>query len=250
MNMAKRQPTRFEKLLAPVAFSLAIGIVIGWCLHAWGPPRPALLAVATDTPATDAIDEAANEASHGPPSEPVITTAAPPSPLEGRPLATIGAVDADTVPDGAIDILRRRHLRMPIDGVAFESLKGEFSQRRTGSGGHVHEAVDMLAPRNTPIHAVEAGTIAKLFDSKAGGHTIYQFDPSEQFTYYYAHLDHYADGLHQGQKVSAGDVIGYVGTSGNAPPNTPHLHFTIFELGSDKRWWEGRPVDPYLVFRR
>jgi murein DD-endopeptidase MepM/ murein hydrolase activator NlpD len=147
-------------------------------------------------------------------------------------------------------VLQRRHLRVPIDGVAVETFKGAFVERRSGAGGHTHEAVDILAPRGTPVHAIEDGAIAKLFDSKAGGHTIYQFDPTERFGYYYAHLDRYADGLHEGQRVAAGDVIGYVGTSGNAPPGTPHLHFAIFEVGPEKRWWKGEALDPYLAFRR
>jgi murein DD-endopeptidase MepM/ murein hydrolase activator NlpD len=108
--------------------------------------------------------------------------------------------------------------------------------------------VDLLAPRVTPVHAVEDGTIAKLFLSKAGGNTIYQFDLTRRFCYYYAHLQRYADGLHDGQAVKRGDIIGYVGTSGNAPPNTPHLHFTIFELDKDAKWWKGKPIDPYLVY--
>ena len=117
-------------------------------------------------------------------------------------------------------------LRMPLDNVDVEAMKGGFKEKR---GSRPHEAADLLAPRNTPVHAVEGGTIAKLFFSKAGGITIYQFDPAGDLIYYYAHLERYADGLHEGQTVSAGDVIGYVGTSGNAPPNTPHLHFAVFE---------------------
>jgi murein DD-endopeptidase MepM/ murein hydrolase activator NlpD len=137
-------------------------------------------------------------------------------------------------------------LRVPIDGVDVESFKGGFAERR---GDRPHEAVDILAPRNTPIHAVENGTIAKLFNSKDGGLTIYQYDPTGRLAYYYAHLERYADGLHDGQSVSQGDVIGYVGTTGNAPPNTPHLHFGVFELDDTGRWWKGKAVDPYLVFK-
>ena len=148
-------------------------------------------------------------------------------------VATIG-----TIPEG--------RLRMPVDGVDVESLKGGFEERR---GDRPHEAIDILAPRNTPVLAVESGTIAKLFDSKAGGHTIYQFDPSGRLAYYYAHLERYADGVHEGQAVAQGDVIGYVGTSGNAPPNTPHLHFAVFELDDSHRWWKGKAIDPYRVFK-
>jgi murein DD-endopeptidase MepM/ murein hydrolase activator NlpD len=136
---------------------------------------------------------------------------------------------------------------MPIDGENVESLKGGFAETRGGS--RPHEAVDILAPRNTPVHAVESGTIAKLFSSKAGGLTIYQFDPSGRYCYYYAHLQRYADGLGDGQPVSQGDVIGYVGTTGNAPPNTPHLHFAVFELNADRHWWQGKALDPYRVFK-
>lgn len=145
-----------------------------------------------------------------------------------------------------IEELHRHALSVPIDGVDPESLKGSFAERRGGS--HPHEAVDILAPRGTPVHAIEDGTIAKLFYSNAGGTTIYQFDPTGRFSYYYAHLDRYAAGLTEGQRVSRGDIIGYVGTSGNAPPGTPHLHFAVSELTPARKWWEGRPLDPYLVF--
>lgn len=137
-------------------------------------------------------------------------------------------------------------LRVPIDGISIESLRGGFAERRAS---RPHEAVDIMAPRDTPVHAVQDGTIAKLFFSQAGGTTIYQFDLDGRFCYYYAHLGRYADLLHEGQHVSQGEVIGYVGTSGNAPPGTPHLHFAIFELNADQKWWQGRPRDPYLVFK-
>lgn len=152
----------------------------------------------------------------------------------------IGAAD-----DAAVRELRAKHLLLPIEHADISKLKHSFSETHNG---HVHEAVDILAPRNTPIQAVENGIIAKLFESKAGGHTVYEYDPTGRYCYYYAHLDHYADGLHNGDPVERGQVIGYVGTSGDAPPDTPHLHFTIFELNAPNRWWQGRAIDPYLVF--
>ena len=158
--------------------------------------------------------------------------------------ARISAAPSPTATTG--DVSRGR-LRMPIDGETIESLKGGFAETR---GSHrPHEAADILAPRNTPVHAVESGTIAKLFNSKAGGLTIYQFDPSGHLCYYYAHLQRYADGVKEGLAVSQGDVIGYVGTTGNAPPNTPHLHFAVFELNADRQWWKGKAIDPYLLFK-
>ena len=171
------------------------------------------------------------------PAHPVATT--------GQPTAASAPADAD-----AVAALQRRDLRMPIDGAAVDAMKGSFLEQRSGSGGHAHDAVDLLAARNTPIHAVDDGTIAKLFYSQAGGNTIYQFDPSQQFCYYYAHLERYADGLREGQPLTRGDVLGYVGTSGNAPPGTPHLHFAVYELTPERRWWQGRAIDPYLIFRR
>jgi murein DD-endopeptidase MepM/ murein hydrolase activator NlpD len=137
---------------------------------------------------------------------------------------------------------------VPLDDANIQAMQGGFAEPRDGSS-RGHEAVDMLAPRYTPVHAVEDGKIARLFVSKAGGNTIYQFDPTGRFVYYYAHLDHYASSVRAGQPVSRGDVIGYVGTTGNAPANTPHLHFAILKLDDQRRWWQGTAIDPYLVFR-
>jgi murein DD-endopeptidase MepM/ murein hydrolase activator NlpD len=143
--------------------------------------------------------------------------------------------------------LKERDLLVPVEGVVSAQLNRDFSDPRGGS--RRHEALDILAPRHTPVRAVEAGTIARLFYSKAGGITVYQFDPTSTFCYYYAHLERYADGLREGASVGKGQIIGYVGTSGNAPKNTPHLHFAIFRLTEEKRWWEGTPIDPYDVLR-
>ena len=142
--------------------------------------------------------------------------------------------------------LEDRDLAMPVVGLTADTLVPSFEDAR---GARRHEAIDILVPMGTPVHAVENGRIARLFNSKAGGITIYQFDPSERFCYYYAHLDRYADGLRENDTVQRGQVIGYVGVSGNAPKDTPHLHFAIFRLTSEKRWWEGTPIDPYRVLR-
>lgn len=135
-------------------------------------------------------------------------------------------------------------LLIPVEGVTADHLKSSFNEAR-GGGFRIHHALDILAPRGTPVHAAVAGTIRKLFVSKAGGITIYEFDRDEQKVYYYAHLDRYAGLLHEGQSVEQGDVIGYVGTTGNAPANTPHLHFAIAILPPTKEWWKGDPIDPY-----
>jgi murein DD-endopeptidase MepM/ murein hydrolase activator NlpD len=224
--MKKRRHEPRGRMLFPLFLAFLIGGAAGWWLHA-DPPAPADVA-------GGAVVMAGADRAHE----------TPPSIAPEQPVPTIGALAPE---GGAVEALRARRLRFPLDAVRLESLKGQFAQRR-GGGSRGHEAVDLLAPRNTPIYAVDDGTIAKLFVSKAGGITIYQFDPLKRFCYYYAHLERYADGLADGQAVRTGDLLGYVGTSGNAPADTPHLHFAIFELGPEKQWWKGTPIDPFLVY--
>ena len=130
----------------------------------------------------------------------------------------------------------------PISGLALSDLRDSFEEVHNG---HRHEAIDILEPRGTPVHAVVSGTIRKLFLSKPGGNTIYLFDEMGVYCYYYAHLDGYEKGLREGMRVNRGDVIGFVGSTGNADARTPHLHFAIFELGPEKLWWKGNAVNPY-----
>jgi peptidoglycan LD-endopeptidase LytH len=163
------------------------------------------------------------------------------SPVTGPPPGSDG-ITADDV-----DALRARRLRVPVEGVGPAALSSNFHQSR--SGARTHEALDIMAARGTPVLAVEPGRIARLFTSKQGGLTIYQFDPSGSFCYYYAHLDRYASGLDEGAEVQAGQVIGFVGSTGNASPDAPHLHFAVFKLGPERHWWQGEPIDPYLVLR-
>ena len=130
----------------------------------------------------------------------------------------------------------------PIRGLALANLRDTFDEVHNGSP---HEAIDIMEPRGTPVRAVVSGIVRKLFLSKPGGNTIYQFDEMEVYCYYYAHLDGYAEGLREGMWVERGDVIGFVGSTGNADSRAPHLHFAIFELGPEKLWWKGKAIDPY-----
>jgi murein DD-endopeptidase MepM/ murein hydrolase activator NlpD len=134
-------------------------------------------------------------------------------------------------------------LLVPVEGMPLAKITDTFDQPR-GTERH-HEALDIMAPKGTKVIATADGKIVKLFTSKPGGLTVYQFDPTEKYAYYYAHLDRYADGLKEGMDVKRGDLIGYVGSTGNADPNAPHLHFAVFELTPEKQWWKGTPVDPY-----
>ena len=130
----------------------------------------------------------------------------------------------------------------PIGGLTLASLRDTFGALHNG---HLHEAIDIMEPRGTPVLAVVSGTVLKLFLSRPGGKTIYQADELGVYCYYYAHLDRYLSVLREGTRVKQGDVIGFVGSTGNADPSAPHLHFAIFELGPEKLWWKGTAVDPY-----
>jgi murein DD-endopeptidase MepM/ murein hydrolase activator NlpD len=133
-------------------------------------------------------------------------------------------------------------MALPIADLKLSDLHDTFSHVHNG---HTHEAIDIMAPLGTPVHAAVSGTIRKLFLSKPGGNTIYEFDEASEHAYYYAHLQRYADGLREGMRVERGDIIGYVGSTGNADPRAPHLHFGVFELGPAREWWKGTPIDPY-----
>ena len=143
--------------------------------------------------------------------------------------------------------LRRTTLLLPVQGVTPGELLDTYSDAR--GEGRSHDAIDIMAPTGRPVRAVADGRIAKLFASVPGGLTIYQFEPTGEYAYYYAHLDRYAPGLSEGQVVSRGELIGFVGSTGNASPDAPHLHFAILHLGPERRWWDGLPLNPYPLLK-
>ena len=161
----------------------------------------------------------------------------------GGVVAAVGAepipvpIEVTPIPGGVI---------VPVAGITPADLNDNYLQAR-GGGTRLHGAIDIMAPRNTPVLAAVDGTIRKLFTSAGGGLTIYQFDQNEERIYYYAHLDRYAPLLREGQFVRQGSVIGFVGTTGNAAPDAPHLHFAIEMLPPTKEWWKGTPVNPYPI---
>jgi peptidoglycan LD-endopeptidase LytH len=156
---------------------------------------------------------------------------------------------AETPPHELDDIqyLRSRRLIIPVAGVQPEQLHDDFNAAR--SGGRRHNAIDILAPYGTPIIAADDGFIVRLTRNRAGGTVIYATDPEERIVYYYAHLAGYHDGMADGKAIAKGDTIGYVGTSGNAPENTPHLHFQITRMRPGGRYWAGEPLNPYPLLR-
>lgn len=164
-------------------------------------------------------------------------SAAPP--VQPQNPASNTAGDGDYVAE-----LLARKLALPIEGTRPQDLTDTFNDPRTASR---HEATDIMSPTGTPVHAFGEGNIVKLFLSKRGGLTIYQFDDDQKYCFYYAHLDRYAPLLKEGMLVRPGDVIGYVGSTGDANPNAPHLHFAISRLNPDKHYWQGTALDPYPV---
>ena len=132
---------------------------------------------------------------------------------------------------------------IPLDSVKPEELRDTFNEKR-GEGTRTHQALDIMAPRGTPVHSAAPGRVLKLFTSKAGGLMVYAADSTERFVLMYAHLDGYAPEMRDGLPLRRGQVIGYVGTTGNAPPDAPHLHFAIARTSDVDIWWTGTPVDP------
>jgi len=191
--------------------------------------------VAGALPAQAVSDVAASRGT--PPASTAAPVTAPVTSAPTMPPAAGTGVDSAS-PDG---------LLLPVQGIAITDIHDTFGDARGSE--RQHEALDIMAPTGTPVLAVADGTIEKLFTSDRGGLTIYQFEPSGQFSYYYAHLQAYAPGLTEGAAVKRGDVLGTVGSTGNADPAAPHLHFAIFRLTPEKQWWTGTPVNPYPLLR-
>ena len=196
-------------------------------------------------PATPAVAAAAPAAGATPitatlPGAPVVATDLTEADLPLRPtqqerLAPAAPADAVAKPAGT--------LLIPVEGITLARLSDNFDQPR-GIERH-HEALDIMAPTGSKVVAAGDGKVVKLFNSKPGGLTLYQFDPTEKYAYYYAHLDRYADGVREGSVLKRGDLVGYVGVTGNAAKDAPHLHFAVFELTPKKEWWKGTSVNPY-----
>lgn len=144
--------------------------------------------------------------------------------------------------------LLARGLVFPVRGIEPRSIADTFTDARGAT--RIHNAMDIMAPRGTPVLAVDAGTVERLGNRGAGGITVYQVDDAGRYAFYYAHLDRLVAGLAVGRKVRRGEVLGYVGTTGNAPASAPHLHFAIYAIGEGKGRWGERPINPYPLWKR
>jgi murein DD-endopeptidase MepM/ murein hydrolase activator NlpD len=173
-----------------------------------------------------------------------VTTEPQPAPPVDSTEASVASTTEPLTPEAA---LAARGLIIPVEGVDPSRVRDSYTASR---GGRAHDAVDIMAPRGTPVIAADDGTIFRLRQNQAGGITIYQLDPEERFVYYYAHLDRYETGLVEGMTIRQGDVLGFVGTTGNAPKDLPHLHFQVMLYRGRGQYWGGDPINPHPFLRR
>lgn len=166
--------------------------------------------------------------------------AAPPAPLAVETAVPETSAAATTQPPR--DPLAARRLLIPVKGLARKDLRDNFGEKR---GVRRHHALDIMAPRGTPVVAADDGRVVKIRRHILGGLSVYQYDSEERYAYYYAHLDAFAKDLEEGRMIERGDLIGYVGTTGNAPASAPHLHFAIIAMGPERKWYKGTLVNPY-----
>jgi murein DD-endopeptidase MepM/ murein hydrolase activator NlpD len=234
---------------APSAGAESSGATTGALAHVNGAVldsarRPASLPGAASTAASNG--SASNgSASAGAAGRPVDTA---PSIVTPNPTPnTAGPAGVAPTPDELSALAAS--LVVPVAGVMPTELHSDFHAPR-GGGARRHNALDIPAPRGTPVISAAPGRILRLFNSNAGGLMVYAADATERFILMYGHLDRYADGIKDGVPLERGQTIGYVGTTGNAPPNVPHLHFAISRSNNVSRWWNGQPIDPAPLFKR
>lgn len=247
---APRKPGSNARRFARLAFAWLLGAFIAAAVYwTWqfAPPAAVVVQPPAARPAPPQESGTPKPAADATPAPPVPTAPdlpAPPSaPATATPPAAQPPVASASEP-ALQSLAKPPALLIPVQGIAAKDLRDTFFDGRD-AGRRGHEALDIMAPTGTPVFAVDDGKIVKLFLSEPGGITLYQLDPTGTFAYYYAHLQAYAPGIAEGQMLKRGDVIGTVGATGNARVDAPHLHFAIFRLGPEKKWWKGEPVNPF-----
>jgi peptidoglycan LD-endopeptidase LytH len=207
-------------------------------------PRPALTPI--ESPATDATPLASPSSTDAPST--ILVQPTPSPDTSPTPASTPSQVNAPTPVSTPVAPARAGNLIIPVAGVRPDQLQDTFTAAR--SEGRTHDAIDIIAPKGTPVLAAVDGPITKLFLSKPGGTTIYQLGTDNKTVYYYAHLERYADNLTEGHFARQGETIAYVGDTGNAAPGNYHLHFSISLVQDPKRYWEGVNINPYLLLKK
>src|SRR5947207_3090298 len=241
MRWASHSRMRF--LLAALVFALIIVTLVARLSRISRPGRPkAAIWSSAQSPVPVAPS---GQPAAGPSVNPTLSTASPLATATPAPSISITPQPDFQFSQSQGD--SPSNLIIPVAGVRPDQLQDTFSEAR--SEGRVHDAIDIPAPQGTPVLAAADGTIVKLFHSDRGGTTIYQLSVDSRFFYYYAHLDRYADGLAEGQFVKQGQIIGYVGDSGNAGVGSYHLHFSVSLVSDPKRYWEGTNVNPYPLLK-
>jgi murein DD-endopeptidase MepM/ murein hydrolase activator NlpD len=252
-------------LIAAVLFGTVAALVWFLSYRYWSQPVTPLAPPAggaeqtasplpTVSPATSSSVEPSVEPSAAPSASP--SPVSSPEPQPSASPAPSGSPSADAAPrppdsqgntaQASGDPLQG--LLIPVAGIRPEQLQDTFKDAR--SEGRVHDAIDIIAPRNTPVLAAADGRIVRLFQSVKGGTTLYQLaSADEHVVFYYAHLERYADGVADGHFARRGETIGYVGDSGNATPGNTHLHFQIYRVADPKRFWTGDNLNPYPLLR-
>jgi murein DD-endopeptidase MepM/ murein hydrolase activator NlpD len=228
-------------LIAAVLFAALAALVWFLSYRYWSQPVTPLA-----PPAQDAERLPTPTTTPTPTATPTATPASTPTPTSdalpgASPQAQGSAGDAASA-------LASMRLLIPVEGVAPGQLQDTFKDAR--SEGRVHDSIDIIAPRGTPVLAATDGRVVKLFQSVKGGTTLYQLaSTDEHYVLYYAHLERYADGLAEGHIARRGETIGYVGDTGNATPGNTHLHFQLYRVEDPRRFWSGENLNPYPLLR-
>jgi peptidoglycan LD-endopeptidase LytH len=232
------------RLLIAIVLVLSVIVALVWALSKRSQ---------TEQVAVLTLPSATTSPSVAPVAEPTLAVPSPLPSVESTVLPTPQAPVIENMPQPAqtpesstTAPSESASLLIPVAGVRPDQLRDTFKESR--SEGRAHDAIDIPAPRGTPVLAVADGRIVKLFQSIPGGTTIYQLAPDNRTIYYYAHLDRYADGLAEGRVVRRGEVIAYVGDTGNAGAGNYHLHFSILIVSDPKRYWDGVNINPYPLF--
>ena len=178
-----------------------------------------------------------------PAPEPAPARSAAPAEHAGVALAMTSPADAEAV-SRDLAYLAQRHIMIPVAGADMTKVDDSFDEGRDG-GQRTHRAIDILAPRGTPILSADDGKILRMTTGSLGGISMYTVDSESRLVYYYAHMDRYNDAMSPGRSIMKGDTLGYVGTTGNAPKDVPHLHFQVMSWPADGKYWDGPPIDPY-----
>lgn len=217
-------------------------IVLGTIKHYRGRTNDVSMPMATPTPATSVMG------TPSPTASPTASVAPSPTLSPVLPSPSPAAVPTATVtPPASVSDSLPYQLILPVAGIRPDQLRDTFTESR--SEGRVHDAIDIIAPRGAEVKAALDGTIVRLFKSEKGGLTLYQLSPDQKFVFYYAHLDHYADAIKDGKPVKQGEVIAYVGDTGNAAAGNYHLHFAIWRISDPKKFWNGENLNPFPLLR-